>query len=79
VAIEELLVESLLCELNKARKLAFGKGRPTAGLTAMLAMRRLLLLLPDRPGRLRSSLRQFPLVWQRSAASWPANARRGRT
>lgn len=79
MAIEELLVESLICDLNKARKLAFSKGRPAAAVTATLAMRSLLLLLPDKPGRPRSSLRQFPLVWQRSPASWPANARRGRT
>jgi hypothetical protein len=79
MAPDEMLIESLLCDLNKARKLAFGKGRPSAALTATLAMHRLLCLLPDRPGRPPSSLKRFPLVWQRSAASWPGKARRGRT
>ena len=79
LTLDEMLIESLLCDLNKARKLAFGKGRPTAALTVTLAMRRLLCLLPDKPGRPPSSLKRFPLVWQRSAASWPGKARRGRT
>ena len=78
LTLDEMLIESLLCDLNKARKLAFGQGRPTAAVTATLAMRRLLCLLPDRPGRPPSSLKRFPLVWQRSAASWPGKARRGR-
>jgi len=79
MAVEEMLVESLIRDLNEARKLAFSKGRSTAAVTATLAMRQLLCLLPDKPGRRPSSLMQFPLVWQRSPASWPANARRGRS
>ena len=51
MAVEEMLVESLIRDLNEARKLAFSKGRPTAAVDATLAMRQLLLLLPDKPGR----------------------------
>jgi hypothetical protein len=78
MALEEMHIESLLCDLNKARQLAFNKGRPVAALTATLAMRRLLLLLPDKPGSPSSLQKRFPLVWKRALARSPGKARRGR-
>jgi hypothetical protein len=77
-ALEGMLVESLLCDLNKARQLAFNKGRAVAALTATLAMRRLLLLLPDNSGSPSSLQKRFPLVWKRALARSPGKARRGR-
>jgi hypothetical protein len=50
MAAKEMLIESLIRDLEKGRKLALSKGRSTAAVTMTLAIRRLLRLLPE-PGR----------------------------
>jgi hypothetical protein len=52
---EEMSVENLIRELEKARDFAKQKGRAAAAVTATVAIVRLLRLLPDKPGRPPSS------------------------
>ena len=47
----EMTVETLIRELEEARKFAVKKGRAAAAVNATVAIGRLLRLLPDKPGR----------------------------